>query len=592
MRSVISSVSAKSVKHGLGFLITVPLLASLMLAVSPAWAVEILSPSDCAGMFNPNLSCTSNDIKINDVSQMTEAEGGQAPIATCNEGDTGLVDIKLTTQLNATGRYDVLTWFGTEGNDPRGATVGNCYVTSLPGDPPDPAILDLEAGADACLDVNSSPTPVTQYMKQVPYTCQDLKSLDGGGNVVDVPDGEADVFALVTWFQNNSLSCGTGAGQSLEPGVNPKCDISLLLGLNIQIITSPEIQIVKTPPTQAVAPGGQADFTLTVTNIGDAVLETVNVTDGLCDAAPAYQSGDTGNDSIMDPLEAWVYTCSTTDVQAGFTNTADVTAVEQGTANQVGDSDTADVTLTAPSIQVVKSPATQSVNPGGTASFSIVVTNNGNQALTNVALTDALAPDCDTNIGDLAAGASTAPILCDVINVPAQGDFINQADVIGYPDGDPVTDSDTAAVTVTSPGVQIVKGPTQAVLVGGTAAFTLTVTNTGDVDLENVVVSDAMCDASPAYQSGDVGVDGVLGTAETWIYTCSIAGVQSGFTNDADVTADPVGGGDNVQDSDSADVSITVPPPEVPVPASGFWALLLLIMTVMGTGLYFRRRRS
>jgi uncharacterized repeat protein (TIGR01451 family) len=507
-------------------------------------------------VYNPNLSCNSNDIKINSVAQLPEAEGGQPPIATCNEGDMGLVDIKLTTQLNANSRYDVITWFGTEGNDPRDATVDNCYATSLPDVPDSTFILDLEAGADACLDVNSSPNPVDQYMFQVPFTCVDLKSLDIDGDVVDIPDGEADVFALVTWFQNNTLDCGTGPGQGMEPGVNPKCDISLLLGLDIEIISNQAIEIVKTPTTQAVAPGGQADFTLTVNNLGDVDLDTVVVTDAQCDAAPVYQSGDTGSDNILGIGESWVYTCSTTNVMAGFTNTAEVTAEEVDTNTVVMDDDDAQVTLLAPSIMVTKNPASQTVNPGGTASFSIVVTNNGNSDLVNVVLDDDTVNGCDTNIGALAQGASSAPILCSATNV--QAPFTNTATATGDPDGggDEVSDDDSADVNLSAPAVMIVKTPDQGVASGGTAMFTLTVTNPGSVNLNMVTVTDPNCDNNPVLQSGDIGVDGILTTTETWIYTCSTANVQAPFTNTGFVVATPIGGGDTVNDNDAAEVTL------------------------------------
>jgi uncharacterized repeat protein (TIGR01451 family) len=440
--------------------------------------------------------------------------------------------------------------------------------------------------------VNSSPDPVEQYNFQVPFTCVDEKSLDINGAVVDIPDGEADVFALVTWFQNNTLNCGTGAGQAMEPGLNPKCDISLLLGLNIEIISNPSIQIVKTPLTQEVAPGGTADFTLTVTNEGDIDLDTVNVTDLECDATPTLDSGDVGSDLVLGLAETWTYTCSTANVQAGFDNIANVTAEEVDTAVQVSDSDSAQVTLAAPSIQVVKNPAAQAVNPGGTASFSIVVTNNGDTDLVNVVLSDALTASCDTNIGNLAAGASTSPILCDATNVIAG--FLNQADVTGDPaiEGDPVSDSDTALVTLNAPAVQIVKTPDQAVSPGGTAVFTLTVTNPGDVNLENVAVTDALCDGNPSYQSGDIGVDGILTTSETWVYSCSKANVLSAFTNTGNVTSYPVGGGYAVNDSDTANITVTIPQDNVPIPASSIWALMLLVLSVFATGLYFWRVRS
>ncbi len=567
---------------------------------SPLAAQTVVSPIDCAGTFNANLGCTSNDIKINDVSQMTVAEGGQAQVATCNEGDLGVIDIKLTTQLNANSRYDVISWFGTEGNDPRGATIGNCHASSLPDDPEHLAILDLDG--DNCLDVNSTPDPVEQFMFQVPFTCVDDVSLDGNGDVVAVPDGEADVFALVTWFQNNSFSCGTGSG--VEPGVNPKCDISLLLGLNIEIINNPSIQIVKTPVTQQVNPGETANFTLTVTNEGDTDLDTVVVTDAQCDAAPTLDSGDDGDDGVLGQTETWIYSCSTANVQAGFNNIANVTAEEVGSDVEVSDFDTAVVTLSVPGIEIIKTPD-QNVSPGGTASFTLIVSNVGNTDLNGVVVTDALCdadPTLDSgdtgNDGILPAdGSENWVYSCSTANV--QGPFNNTGNVTAnpIPEGDPVNDSDMASVSMNAPAVLIVKEADQIVAPGGTAAFTLTVTNPGNVSLENVVVTDAMCDANPILQSGDIGVDGILTTAETWIYTCSTANVQDDFTNTGNVTADPVGGGDGVNGSDTADVTTIIPPPPVddvpiPIPSSSFWALMLLILSVMATGLYFRRERT
>jgi uncharacterized repeat protein (TIGR01451 family) len=571
-------------------------LFALALFTAPAMAQEVESFVDCAGTYNAGLNCTSNDIKINEVAQMTELQGGQAPITTCNEDDPGVIDIALTTQLNANARYDVLTWFGTEGNDPRAATADNCHVSSLPDDPASAFILDIDG--DACLDVNSSPDPVTQYMFQVPFTCTDTWSLDVNGDPQQTPDGETDVFALVTWFQNNTLICGTGAGQSLEPGLNPKCDISLLLGLNIEIITNPAIEIVKTPATQEVVPGATANFTLTVTNLGDVDLDTVVVTDPLCDAAPVFDTVDDGNDGLLSPAEDWVYTCSTSNVQAGFTNTADVTAEEVDTANEVNDTDTATVTVAAPGIQIVKTPATQQVNPGGTAAFTLTVTNSGDTDLDTVVVSD---PECDAaptlDSGDTGSdgvlpgdGSETWVYSCSTANV--QAGFTNNASVTAVPvgGGDAVNDSDTATVTVSAPAVMIVKSPDQNVLSGGTADFTLTVTNPGDVDLTSVSVTDPLCDANPVLQSGDIGVDGVLTTTETWTYTCSTANVQADFTNTANVTATPVGGGDSVNDSDTANVFIVAPPAEdVPIPTLGQWLLVFLAAVLLVSGLLARR---
>lgn len=71
------------------------------------------------------------------------------------------------------------------------------------------------------------------------------------------------------------------------------------------------------------------------------------------------------------------------------------------------DADHETSTVLSPSIDVSKTPASQSVPLGGTAHFTISVTNNGDARLTDVEVTDAQAPDCGRTPAETAVLIST-----------------------------------------------------------------------------------------------------------------------------------------------------------------------------------------
>jgi uncharacterized repeat protein (TIGR01451 family) len=103
-----------------------------------------------------------------------------------------------------------------------------------------------------------------------------------------------------------------------------------------------------------------------------------------------------------------------------------------------------------PLIAIVKNPKSQTVAVGGTATFTITVTNAGNVVLTDVTVTDPLSPNCNRTKAQIPALASMAPgakvsYTCTRPNV--RGSFDNVATAIGTPPTGPnVTASDTAPV--------------------------------------------------------------------------------------------------------------------------------------------------
>jgi uncharacterized repeat protein (TIGR01451 family) len=206
--------------------------------------------------------------------------------------------------------------------------------------------------------------------------------------------------------------------------------------------------------------------------------------------------------------------------------------------------------VTHPAIDIAKTPDTQMILTGSTVTFTIAVTNTGDVALTNVIVFDDLAPDCAATLGVLAARDS-ANYACAVMNVTA--DFTNTAIVSGTPPiGSVVTDTGIAFVNVISPAISIDKQPAvQTVISGSTVTFTIAVTNTGDVPLTNVAVSDVLtpdCVASL----------GVLDAGASVSYTCALAGITGDLTNTAMVSGmSPIAS--EVTDTASAFVDVISP---------------------------------
>jgi uncharacterized repeat protein (TIGR01451 family) len=99
------------------------------------------------------------------------------------------------------------------------------------------------------------------------------------------------------------------------------------------------------------------------------------------------------------------------------------------------------------------------------------------------------------------------------------------------------------------PSITLVKAPDeQAVAWGSPVTFTISVTNTGDVDLADVSVSDPL--------APDCAREiGALAMGEGFHYDCGIEWVTKGMTNEATATGSPPESGP-VSDTDTAVVYV------------------------------------
>ena len=281
----------------------------------------------------------------------------------------------------------------------------------------------------------------------------------------------------------------------LVPAISATSDAS------VPAVRSPALEVTKTVtsagPYQAV--GNVISYAIRVSNTGNQTLTGVTVTDagvgavlGTC--TPAIPATLAPNASVVCTA---THTVTQADIDAGtYANTA------TGDSDQTPpDSAEATVPITQrPALTVTKTPT--SAGPydavGKVITYSITVSNSGNQTLTGVAVTDAgvaaVLGTCTPAIpATLAPGAS---LVCDATHTVTQAD-IDAGHYTNIAVGDssqagPV-DATATVPTTQLPALDVIKavtslGPYDAV--GDVITYAITATNTGNQTLTGVTITD------------------------------------------------------------------------------------------------------
>ena len=341
-----------------------------------------------------------------------------------------------------------------------------------------------------------------------------------------------------------------------------------------------------------------------VENTGNVDIASVVVTDAKCAATPVLISGDIGADLILSPPEVWVFECTSIAVTQAEVNDGRVDndvvvagAVPLGAPPLAAAVDDVSTPITAePQLAVDKEAATPTVglgsissatDVGDTISYSFVVENSGNVTLTGVAVIDP-GPSFNGLLGTGTWSGVTCPVTtllplqtatCTATYTLSQSDIDNAvaagADSVSNtaeaqaedPDAGIVTSpSDDATTSIVSdPEVTILKNagaPTTGlgadpVLTdpGDEIDYTITIENTGNVSLANVVVSDSLTTvtcpaaASPSgaafTNAGDLA--SVLAVGDSVVCTATYVVQQADINNGSVVntaavsTIDPAG---------------------------------------------------
>lgn len=280
----------------------------------------------------------------------------------------------------------------------------------------------------------------------------------------------------------------------------------------VAVTQSPALTITKTPSVQSVSAAGQSvGYSFLVTNSGNVTLTGIAVADTMTAPAgpnPAVTCPQTSLAAGASMTCTTSYLVTQADLDAGrIRNTATATGTGPGGGTITSPPATATVQAPAvPKLTLTKTATPTTVDTVGQAiSYTFTITNTGNVTVKALTVTDTFtAPggpvptiSCPKTV--LAPGESTsctAAYNASAADLNA-GKIVNSATAQGSaPDGTAVASpASTATVTVNqAPGISVVKAatPTTVTAAGQQVSYTFTVTNTGNVSLTGVGVTDTL----------------------------------------------------------------------------------------------------
>ena len=370
----------------------------------------------------------------------------------------------------------------------------------------------------------------------VTATCQSLSSPAGtcSGATTTLVPGQSARFSGTYTVTQVDVDHGSVVDHATTDGTTPSGGTvgATSNTVTVTVTQSPSLTIAKTAsPTTVTAAGQTVTYIFTVENTGNATLTGVAVTDNpvspaggvspTCEILSSPAGACSGATTTLEPGQSAVftgsYTVTQTDVDHGSiadTATAAGSPPSGGTVTATSDLVTVDVTQSS-SLSIAKTASPTTVTEAGqTVTYTFTVVNTGNQTLTDVDVTDVptppaggATPDCQTraNPSGSCSGTSTSLLPGETAVFTAtytvtqadvdHGSIVDSATTQGTtPTGGTVTEtSNTVTVIVTqSPSLNVVKTADTTIRTapGQIVTYTFTVTNTGNVTLSGVGVTD------------------------------------------------------------------------------------------------------